>query len=332
MAESNDKVPALPRQNSPEVDDPIIDGLQAIQELARRQAADDAALREAAKPLAEATMQAARSLGPGYWATQSERRDRQANEQTARGVEKSAEIPTVPPSPSVPPGSANPMHAGDRHFYSVLGWSIAWAAIPGSIFVGLVLGRVAGQITWELGIPGMGGSLLVMAALTFYGFKQKTPDLKNPGPMMTFIAILTWIFVGWQTWMFFHRPKQEPLQVTILSAPPALPRGQREFTDTTPEYLMGLYQDKSTYQGDQLFKPFIGKWMHLTETVADVTENQIWSYLEQPNTKPRPIVMEVEDPNQLGTVQLKKKISVQCQITAAKVNLLFLTHCEFESK
>jgi hypothetical protein len=96
----------------------------------------------------------------------------------------------------------------DRRFYTILGWSIAWSAIPASIFAGSILGLYAGQLSLQSALPSMLGSVAVMAVINFVGYKQKAPELKNPGPVMLFIALLTWCFVGWQTWMWFHPPAQ----------------------------------------------------------------------------------------------------------------------------
>jgi len=101
---------------------------------------------------------------------------------------------------------AAPMHEHDRRFNAILGWSIAWSAIPASIFAGSILGLSTGQLPWQGALPGMVGSVAVMAVINLYGYKQKAPELKNPGPVMVFIALLTWCFVAWQTWMWFHPP------------------------------------------------------------------------------------------------------------------------------
>jgi hypothetical protein len=67
------------------------------------------------------------------------------------------------------------------------------------------------QLSWDWGVPGMVGSALVMGAVTYMNFKQKAPELKNPGPVMISLGLLTWGFVIWQTWMWFH-PAIPPVQ------------------------------------------------------------------------------------------------------------------------
>jgi hypothetical protein len=114
---------------------------------------------------------------------------------------------------------AAPTHHPDHRFNAILGWSIAWSAIPASIFAGSILGWSTGQLTWQGALPAMVGSVAVMAVINLYGYKQKAPkvpELKNPGPVMLFIALLTWCFVAWQSWMWFHPPAQvaQPVQPT----------------------------------------------------------------------------------------------------------------------
>ena len=177
------------------------------------------------------------------------------------------------------------------------------------------------------------GILLVFLGVALLAWANRGHMPKPPLRLAVFYfaVAVACALVGWQTWMYLHPQTSSNVEVvTAPTAPPNQPPGKREIIDTTPEYLMGLYQDKSTLQGDQLFKPFVGKWMRLTQTISDITENQIWSNL--PNAKPRQIVMYFDDTSKLATVQIKQKVSTLCQIAGAKVNWLFLAHCEFESK
>jgi hypothetical protein len=44
----------------------------------------------------------------------------------------------------------------------------------------------------------------------------------------------------------------------------------RVFVNTTPQYLMNLYQDRLEIQGDALAKPYFGKWIKVNGTVHNV--------------------------------------------------------------
>jgi hypothetical protein len=125
-------------------------------------------------------------------------------------------------------------------------------------------------------------------------------------------------------------PKIEVIGGSLM--PAAQPPEKREYTDATAEFLMGLYQDKPTFQGEEIFHPFIGKWMHLNQLIYDFGPNYIYSYLEKSNGK-RPIVMFFDDPSRIATLKVKQKVSLGCQIwPGAKVNQLIVGHCEFEGK
>ena len=126
---------------------------------------------------------------------------------------------------------AAPMHEHDRRFNAVLGWSIAWSAIPASIFAGSILGLYTGQLSWQGALPSMAGSVAVMAVINFVGYKQKAPELKNPGPVMLFIALLTWCFVAWQTWMWFHPLVQPARPAQVQETKPQLDTATKPLRD-----------------------------------------------------------------------------------------------------
>ena len=147
------------------------------------------------------------------------------------------------------------------------------------------------------------------------------------------VLISNWLLLAAAFGWMGQFKNESPTAITLVSPPLPPPQspGKREIIDTTPEYLMGLYQDKTTLQGNELFRTFPGKWMHLTQTIADIADLQVWSYLEKSNGK-RPIVMFFDDQSKVDPLRTKQKISALCQIVAAKVNLLVVAHCELESK
>ena len=50
------------------------------------------------------------------------------------------------------------------------------------------------------------------------------------------------------------------------------PKEPREFVDTTPEYLLGLRKDLSSFQYSKLVEPYIGKWLSVTGTVDNICD------------------------------------------------------------
>jgi hypothetical protein len=103
----------------------------------------------------------------------------------------------------------------------------------------------------------------------------------------------------------------------------------------TPAYLISLYKNVSlSAQGDKLLEPFIGTWMKVSQTVADVKANGIWTYLKEDDGGIRTIVL-VFDPiwiNRLSILTRGQTITALCQITpAVNVTTMVLQHCELES-
>jgi hypothetical protein len=45
---------------------------------------------------------------------------------------------------------------------------------------------------------------------------------------------------------------------------------EKVFVNVSPSYLIGLYKNRTTIQGDDLATAYIGKWIHCTVTVGDI--------------------------------------------------------------
>jgi hypothetical protein len=83
---------------------------------------------------------------------------------------------------------------------------------------------------------------------------------------------------------FARKPISSPAAVTEPTT--------SEIIDVAPEYLMSLYKDVMSSQGDSLLKPYVGKWMRLIQTVSDVKDNSVWTYLrDKPDSDPRLILL-----------------------------------------
>jgi hypothetical protein len=115
--------------------------------------------------------------------------------QSERPSEKAVPNPTTE--------AAAPMPPRDRRFWVTLA---IWAAIPVGLFLAGVGPFVSGSPHWGvgLGLPGLVGAYFVTLHL-LERWPHKPPD---PSPLLIVIAILTWAFIGWQTWLWFHTPTQ----------------------------------------------------------------------------------------------------------------------------
>jgi hypothetical protein len=96
----------------------------------------------------------------------------------------------VPEQAGVGPSSGQPMHPKDRWLLLM----VAWGA--GSVFVGAI----------------------AMIAATLHLLEKKAHAPRYPGPILIGAAVLTWLLIGWQTWLAFHQPVQGYTQAQVDAA------------------------------------------------------------------------------------------------------------------
>ena len=136
-----------------------------------------------------------------------------AMENMKRGIEqreRSSEKTVADPAPE----TTSPMHARDRRFYVIL----AWSAIPAALIVGCFIAWGGGQLPWYWAVSGIVMGLLGMCAATLYALEKKAPSPRYPGPIIIGIAVMTWVLIGWQTWLAFHSPVQSYTQAQLDSS------------------------------------------------------------------------------------------------------------------
>jgi len=112
--------------------------------------------------------------------------------------------PRMPTPPLSDPLGGQPMHPRDRRLYVIL----AWTAIPAALFAGCFIAWGSGQLPGSWAIVGMLVGIVGMAIGTVYALEKKAPLPRSPGPIMFGIAVLTWLLIGWQTWLYSHSPVQ----------------------------------------------------------------------------------------------------------------------------
>lgn len=154
-----------------------------------------------------------------------------------------------------------------------------------------------------------GAVVVVAIALATFGFLTRGPGPKSVPTdttwllwilaILVFVAgllVLVWRVPGhvvawWQSrsagplpttnWAGTVRPRlpdaaQPPLisQAVATVAPPATtepqPERKRVFVNETPEYLTGLFKDRTAIQAQKLADPYYGKWMKVSGPVGSV--------------------------------------------------------------
>jgi hypothetical protein len=121
-------------------------------------------------------------------------------------------------------------------------------------------------------------------------------------------------------------------------------------TNVEPRYLMSLYENKLTDQGDRLFGPFIGQCMHIKGTIYDIrTIQQLEILPDTMATIARPssvvtvplelnalklivLLFDKEWAGKLSVLTQNQNIAAFCRIKNASSNHLQLEHCELENQ
>lgn len=265
--------------------------------------------------------------------------------------ERSSEKPTVA-NPA--PKTASPMPYRDRRFWVILG---IWAAIAVGAFGTGIGAFISGSPHWGFFLSAAG--LIGAAVATFHLLETKPspPVRSRVNVLMACVAAITWVFIGWQTYMWFHATVQGYTQAQLDDAvakaravpvPPPAPSPQSKqvdktaqqqsankiIIDTTPDFLMNLYVGKMQSEGDRLTAPFIGKWIKITETVADVSKGSVFAFIKDPDGAFRTINMAFDpsEADNLDILSRDQKITVLCQIFDASDTHIRLNHCNFLDK
>jgi hypothetical protein len=99
------------------------------------------------------------------------------------------------------------------------------------------------------------------------------PVLSSPVWAYVPLVLLTLVGLIWLAKQFIptavHAP---PAASTPVAATPAVsfPAPQKVFIDISPAYLMDLYKDRTSIQGDALAAAYLGKWIVVTGKMRDV--------------------------------------------------------------
>jgi hypothetical protein len=215
-------------------------------------------------------------------------------------------------------------HDSDRNFY------VAVAAYGAAFGTGLLLLAQNNwfSASWIYGVVFTLGGGVGLSSVTPL-FRAKFDALRSPRSLWA-VILMTWLLLaanlGFSIYDNFGR---KPISSSAAATEPTT----SDIVDVTPEYLMTLYKDVMSSQGDSLLKPYVGRWMRLTQTVSDVKDNSVWTYFrEKPDSDPRLILLFFDNAAQLGVLRPNQQISALCQIAAAKVNALNLIHCKLENK
>lgn len=96
--------------------------------------------------------------------------------------------------------SANPMHPRDRRFYL----AVAIATIAAGLAVSCFLAGASGQLAWTWVIGGIVVGLGVTVLAAFDALDKPILSIRYSSSILTAVVTLTWLLIGWQTWITFY--------------------------------------------------------------------------------------------------------------------------------
>jgi hypothetical protein len=130
-------------------------------------------------------------------------RDESLRGDTARASERKAMGGALPEPNRVDPLRGPQMHHRDQRLFVVLA---TWVAIIVAVIGGGIGGSFGGFPHWgsALCVGGLFGAYAM--TLHLLEAKPRVPTAQSVSATLMVVAVLTWIFVGWQTWLAFHKP------------------------------------------------------------------------------------------------------------------------------
>jgi hypothetical protein len=108
---------------------------------------------------------------------------------------------------------------------------------------------------------------------------------------------------------------------------------QRIIVDITPKFLMNLYKDKLTIEGDRAIAPYIGNWLLLSGPLDDVSGRTVMFGIEVTFEREfgEPFIHMYFDDlwiKRLHVLTPKQNIFALCQLTTAGSATAMFNHCE----
>lgn len=114
------------------------------------------------------------------------------------------------------PETSNPMHYRDRRFWVILG---IWATLAVGAFGTGIGAFISGSPHWGFCLSAAGLIGAAVATIHLLETKLSPPQRSRVNILMACIAALTWAFIGWQTYMWFHVPGAS--SPTVVHNPPS---------------------------------------------------------------------------------------------------------------
>jgi hypothetical protein len=114
---------------------------------------------------------------------------------------------------------STPMHPRDRRFYL----AVAFATVAFGFALTCLIAGASKQLDWIWAICGIVAGLLLVVLATLDALEKRVPFVGNTAPITIAIAAVTWLLIGWQTWVSFsHGPTQAQQDAAVSEAKSAV--------------------------------------------------------------------------------------------------------------
>jgi hypothetical protein len=120
----------------------------------------------------------------------------------------------------------------------------------------------------------------------------------------------------------------------IASNPPAGPPvitsspSQKLILDVTPDYLMHLYEDRTSIQADKLAATYIGKLIHISGTISDIYGQGVFLENKRPKIITIALNFKMIWKERLEIMSKHQKISAECEVKRIGISDLELDNCD----
>jgi len=250
----------------------------------------------------------------------------------------------------------------DRHIAIQAGWiagpafGVAMMAAPNYL---KLEPPFSGLLFWG----GIAVFLLTIVVVLVLSFHEEGKRKAVFGSILM-MALGALIFCGGAAWYFWPARDGKPQTTSVAqlpSEPPAAPLPpiakpegkaaekqdkraeilsklqnkypQRIIVDVTPKFLMNLYKDKLTIEGDRAIVPYIGNWLLLSGPLDDVSGRTVMFGTEVTFERElgEPFIHMYFDDlwiKRLHVLTPKQNIFVLCQLTTAGSATAMFNHCE----
>jgi hypothetical protein len=118
-------------------------------------------------------------------------------------------------------------------------------------------------------------------------------------------------------------PASTPTPITTL-------KPKKVFVNVSPSYLIGLYENKTTIQGDALAAAYIGNWIRVTGKVEDIfgRPDALFAQLFDNDGKLISAAFSAEESEKISHIARGDTITIQGEIASSENRRLQLVRCD----